>query len=149
MTRLITIIFVFAFAQLQSASGQIRLPVLVRDSMILQRDSKINIWGWAGKGEKITVKFTGKNFKTITGADGKWLLQLPPMKAGGPYTMEISGSNKILLKDILIGDVWLCSGQSNMVHQMKLHSERYAKEIATANYPMIRHFFIPTMTNLP
>jgi len=129
-------------------AAQIRLPQIVRDSMILQRDSKINIWGWASKGEKVNVKFIGKNFKTTTGADGKWLLQLPPMKEGGPYSMEISGKNKILLKDILIGDVWLCSGQSNMVHQMKLHWVRYGDDIAHANYPAIRQFWVPNTTNL-
>ena len=75
-------------------------------------------------------------------------LLFPPMKAGGPYTMDINGSNKITLKDILIGDVWICSGQSNMVHQMELHSVRYADDIAHANYPEIRHFWIPTMTDL-
>ena len=116
--------------------------------MILQRDSKINIWGWASKNEKISIKFNGKNFKTTANTDGKWLLQLPPMKAGGPYTMNIDASNHLVINNILIGDVWLCSGQSNMVHQMKLHSVRYADEIANANYPQIRHFWIPTMTDL-
>lgn len=130
------------------SSAQVRLPRLVRDSMILQRDIKINIWGWASKNEKVTIKFNNKNFKTTTGPDGKWLIQLPVMKAGGPYTMEISGKNRIVLKDILIGDVWFCSGQSNMVHQMELHSVRYSKEIEEANYPEIRHFWIPTMTDL-
>ena len=80
--------------------------------------------------------------------DGKWILQLLPTKAGGPYTMEITGKNKIILHDVLIGDVWLCSGQSNMVHQMRLHSVRYADEIANANYPEIRQFLIPTLTDL-
>jgi sialate O-acetylesterase len=70
------------------------------------------------------------------------------MKAGGPYTMDINGTNKITLKDILIGDVWICSGQSNMVHQMILHSVRYADEVTNANYTEIRHFWIPTMTDL-
>ena len=71
-----------------------------------------------------------------------------PMKAGGPYTMDISGSNKISLKEILVGDVWFCSGQSNMVHQMGIHGVTYAKDIADANYPQIRQFWIPTLTNL-
>lgn len=127
---------------------QVKLPRLVRDSMVLQRDSKINIWGWAAKNEKVSIKFNGKNYKTKTREDGKWSIALPPMKAGGPYTMDITGSNKITLKNILIGDVWICSGQSNMVHQMELHSIRYADEIAQANYPEIRHFWIPTMTDL-
>lgn len=129
-------------------NAQIKLPQLVRDSMVLQRDMKINIWGWASKGEKVTVKFNGRTYKTKTAGSGKWMLQLASMKAGGPYTMEISGKNKITLQDILIGDVWFCSGQSNMVHQMGLHSVRYANEIANADYPEIRHFWIPTMTDL-
>ena len=132
----------------QIVFGQIRLPRLVRDSMILQRDIKINIWGWASKGEKVNIKFNKKNYKTVTDASGKWLIQLPSMKAGGPYTMDITGNNKIFIKDILIGDVWICSGQSNMVHQMSLHDVTYAKDIAEANYPQIRHFWIPTLTNL-
>jgi len=133
---------------LQAVHSQVRLPRLVRDSMILQRDAKINIWGWAAKNEKINIKFNNKNYKATTGSDGKWLIQLPPMKAGGPYTMDIAGTNKISLKEILIGDVWICSGQSNMVHQMNIHDVTYAKDIAEANYPQIRHFWIPTLTNL-
>lgn len=139
---------IFLVLACQSVFSQVRLPQLVRDSMILQRDVTIKIWGWAAKDEKVNVKFNGKTYKTKTGADGKWLVLLSPMKAGGPYTMNISGSNKITLKDILIGDVWLCSGQSNMVHQMELHNITYAEDIAKANYPEIRHFFIPTLTNL-
>ena len=68
------------------------------------------------------------------------MLHLPPMKAGGPYTMNIDGSNHLVMNNILIGDVWVCSGQSNMVHQMKLHSVRYANEIANANYPADKTF---------
>lgn len=130
------------------ASSQVRLPRLVRDSMVLQRDSKVKIWGWAANGEKVTVGFRGKQYKATTGADGKWSVTLPSMKAGGPYTMDITASNKITLKEILIGDVWLCAGQSNMVHQMELHSITYANDIAEANYPQIRHFWIPTLTDL-
>jgi len=133
---------------LESINAQVRLPRLVRDSMILQRDTKINIWGWAAKNEKINIKFNNKSYKTTTGSDGKWLIQLPSMKAGGPYTMDITGSNKISLKEILIGDVWICSGQSNMVHQMNIHDVTYARDIAEANNSQIRHFWIPTLTNL-
>ncbi|MES1217466.1 MAG: sialate O-acetylesterase [Bacteroidota bacterium] len=132
----------------QISFSQVKLPRLVRDSMILQRDIKLKIWGWAAKGEKVNVKFNGKSYKTKTDTSGKWSVLLAPMKAGGPYTMDISGTNKITLKDILIGDVWFCSGQSNMVHQMSLHDVTYAKDIAEANYPQIRHFWIPTLTSL-
>lgn len=133
-----------------AAQAQIKLPALVRDSMVLQRDTKLNIWGWAAKGEKVSVKFNGKTARATTATDGKWMVQLPAMKAGGPYTMDITGSNKITLKEILIGDVWFCSGQSNMVHQIKLHMEtkEQQQDVITANYPMIRHFFIPTLADL-
>jgi sialate O-acetylesterase len=142
--------FFLFFYCIQTGYSQVRLPALVRDSMVLQRDTKLNVWGWAARGEKITVKFNGKSVKTTTGTDGRWMVQLPAMKAGGPYTMDITGSNKISLKEILIGDVWFCSGQSNMVHQVKLHREKYEQQqdVANANYPLIRHFFIPTLTDL-
>jgi sialate O-acetylesterase len=116
--------------------------------MVLQRDMKINIWGWASANERVSVKFKGKTYRSGGGRDGKWMLRLPAMKAGGPYSMEISGKNKIVLHDILIGDVWLCSGQSNMVHQMKLHSVRYPDDIAGAQYPEIRQFWVPNITDL-
>jgi len=134
---------------LSSASySQVKLPAIIRDSMILQRDVKLNIWGWASKNEKVNIKFNGKSYKVTTGADGKWFVWLSPLKAGGPYDMEIKGSNTIVLREILVGDVWFCSGQSNMVHQMNLHDVTYAKEIAEANYPQIRQFLVATLTNL-
>ncbi|HWC52981.1 MAG TPA: hypothetical protein VG676_05310, partial [Chitinophagaceae bacterium] len=68
--------------QFQPVYGQVKLPQMIRDSMILQRDTKINIWGWASKGEKVTVKFNGKTYKTKTGDNGKWMMQLPSMSAG-------------------------------------------------------------------
>lgn len=131
-----------------SSSAQVKLPRLIRDSMILQRDEKINLWGWASPNEKVNIRFNAKQYKTKAGADGKWAVQLPPTKAGGPYTIDITASNKINLKDILFGDVWLCSGQSNMVHQMNIHDVTYARDIEEANYPQIRQFWIPTLTSL-
>ncbi len=128
--------------------AQIKLPQIICDSMILQRDAKINIWGWASKGEKVNIQFNNKTYRTTTNDSGKWLLQLQSTKAGGPYSMEISGKNKIVLHDILIGDVWVCAGQSNMEHQMKLHAINYANEIAEANNAEIRQFKIPNITNL-
>ncbi|WP_447642724.1 MULTISPECIES: sialate O-acetylesterase [Chitinophagaceae] len=136
------------FLGMSPISAQIKLPRLIRDSMVLQRDTKIRIWGWASIGEKITVRFADKNYKTITGKNGKWQLYIQPMTAGGPYVMELRGRNRILLTDILVGDVWVCSGQSNMEHQMKLHANVYATEIAQANYPDIRQFKVPNVTSL-
>jgi sialate O-acetylesterase len=116
--------------------------------MILQRDAPLSIWGWASPGEKVKVNFRNKNFNTTTGKDGKWKLQLPSQTHGGPFTMEVRGKNTILLKDILIGDVWFCSGQSNMVHQFKLHRDRYMQDISQANNPMIRQFVVPVSADL-
>ena len=81
-----------------SLFAQVRLPMLVSDSMVVQRDTKLKIWGWAAKDEKVTVRFGGRNYKTTADADGKWLIWLTPVKAGGPYEMEITASNKIILK---------------------------------------------------
>ncbi|WP_121356238.1 sialate O-acetylesterase [Flavisolibacter nicotianae] len=139
---------VLSLCVLSTADAQVRLPRLLRDSMVLQRDTKVKVWGWAAPGEKVQVTFNKKTYKTTTAADGKWSLFIQPTKAGGPYTLNIDGSNHITLKDVLAGDVWVCAGQSNMVHQMSLHSVRYADEIAKANYPQIRQFWVPNITAL-
>jgi sialate O-acetylesterase len=142
----IFILFFCLFAY--TSHSQVKLPHLVSDGMVLQRDAKTKIWGWATAGEKVTVNFKGNSYRTTTDADGKWAITLASMKAGGPYTMDIKASNQITLKDILLGDVYFVSGQSNMVHQMALHNVTYADDIATASYPQIRQFWIPTTTNL-
>jgi sialate O-acetylesterase len=134
-----------------SLPGQLRLPALVRDSMVLQRDQELKVWGWADPGQQVAIRFNGNMYGAETGPDGKWIVLLPPMEAGGPYTMEISAGgsgDKMKIENILLGDVWLCAGQSNMVHYMELHSERYAEEITGADYPGIRQFLVPTATGL-
>jgi sialate O-acetylesterase len=128
--------------------GNVKLPALVSDGMVLQRDSKINIWGWGSPGEKVRIKFNNKTFRAVTDPKGNWIIALPPMKAGGPYTMEVKGNNSIIIKDILIGDVWFCSGQSNMVLTMERVKEKYPVDIANADYPQIRNFFIPTASDV-
>src|SRR5690606_17572017 len=121
------------------------LPQFVSDSMVLQRDTKVKIWGWADANEKVRIRFKGKSYSTTANADGSWLVWLPASRAGGPHTMTIAGKdNTIILENILVGDVWLCAGQSNMVHYLELHQERYTDEIASANYPEIRQFTVPT-----
>nr|WKN35743.1 sialate O-acetylesterase [Tunicatimonas sp. TK19036] len=132
----------------QPLYGQVKLPPLVRDSMVVQRDTPLKIWGWAAPGEKVSLRFQKKRYQTTTETDGQWSVEIPPQKAGGPYTMEISASNQITLNNILVGDVWLCSGQSNMVHYLELHNERYAEDIAQANNSEIRQFLVPTSPNL-
>ncbi|QCR23907.1 sialate O-acetylesterase [Pontibacter sp. SGAir0037] len=130
------------------AAGQIKLPQLISDGMVLQRNTKTKVWGWASPGEKVAVAFKGKTYRTTTGQNGKWSVTLPATPAGGPYMIDIKGSNQLTIKDVLVGDVYLCSGQSNMVHQMALHNITYAHDIATADFPQIRHFAVPTATNL-
>ena len=145
--RILFFIF-FYFSLAGHGYAQITLPGLIADNMVLQREVPLKIWGWASPGEKVSVSFNGKNVKAITGSSGKWLVQLPAMKAGGPFKMKLIGKNTIVLENILIGDVWLCSGQSNMVHQMRLHNITYAADIAGANYPAIRQYWVPTTTSL-
>lgn len=128
--------------------ANVKLPVLVSDGMVLQRDTKIIIWGWASPGEKVLVKFNKKSVSTTTDSEGNWKIELPPMKAGGPYTMEVKGNNTININNILLGDVWFCSGQSNMVINMERVKEKYPEDIASANFPEIRNFFIPTASDV-
>lgn len=135
------------FACMQLLCAQVRLPHLISDSMVLQRGAPIHIWGWAAPGEEVSVQFNNKAYKIKTAADGKWTVTLSSMQAGGPYDMQITASNSITLKNILIGDVWICSGQSNMVLPMERVKERYPDEIEQANYPAIRQFFLPTVYN--
>jgi sialate O-acetylesterase len=112
--------------------------------MVLQRDTKVKIWGWASAGENVTVSFNDKNYQTTTDRNGKWLVTMNPMKAGGPYTMNITGSNHITLQNIVIGDVWVCSGQSNMELPMERVKEKYPDVVSNAANPFIRQFNIAT-----
>jgi len=138
---------ILVFVQ-EGAWGNVRLPVLISDGMVLQRDTKINIWGWASPGERVRVNFNNKSFSAVTDPEGNWKIVLPPMKAGGPFTMVVKGENSIIIKNILIGDVWLCSGQSNMVLNMERVKEKYPGDINGANYPEIRNFFVPTASDV-
>lgn len=133
---------------LYTAKAQVKLPRLVRDSMILQRNEKIKLWGWAAPAEKVKVHFRNAYYKATAGADGRWMVYLPPTKAGGPYNITIAASNNIVLHDVLFGDVWLCSGQSNMVHQLDIHDVTYRADILAANDPDIRQFTVPTRYDL-
>lgn len=129
---------------LQNLEAKVKLPALVSDGMVLQRDQKLRIWGKADVGEKVDVHFKNKYYTTKADAKGDWSLILPAVKAGGPYTMQI---NDILLKDILVGDVWLASGQSNMELPMYRVRTLYPDELQNANNPNIRFFTVPQKYN--
>lgn len=132
-----------AFLITFSINAQIKLPRLISDGMILQRDTKTNIWGWASPNENIELDFKGKKYKTTTSEEGKWSIQLPSQKAGGPFEMTLKASNTIILKNILFGDVWLCSGQSNMELPMDRLKDKYKDEIAKSENTNIRQFLVP------
>ncbi|OGX83712.1 9-O-acetylesterase [Hymenobacter coccineus] len=111
--------------------------------MVLQRDAPVRIWGWAKPGEAVSVAFQSKTYRATTGTDGQWRVQLPATKAGGPYELKIDASNHLVVKDILLGDVWFCAGQSNMELPMRRVRDKYPQEVATANNPRIRQFDVP------
>lgn len=96
------------------ASAQIHIPGVLSSHMVVQRDRPIHVWGWASPGEKVAIDFHGIRGSDTTDALGHWSIYLPPEAAGGPYSLTVSGSNTITLTDILVGDVWFASGQSNM-----------------------------------
>jgi sialate O-acetylesterase len=143
------LVFVSAIGSLplEKSYSQIRLPRLVCDGMVLQRDVGVRIWGWASPGEEVTIRFLDRIDIATTGTDNRWVVTLPSMKAGGPYGMQIDGSNHITLKNIMIGDVWVCSGQSNMELPMKRVSPIYGKEITNSANEYIRQFYVPQKYN--
>lgn len=123
----------------------VTLPKIFGDNMVLQRNKPINIWGWANAGEKVTVQFNQQKKSVVTGKSGQWQLQLQPENAGGPYSLQVTGKNAISLQNVLVGEVWICSGQSNMEMPIagwgKIND--YEKEIASADYAFIRHIKVP------
>lgn len=97
-----------------ASRADVQLPQIFQSNMVLQRDVPVNVWGWASPGEEVTVTLSMRTASVKAGKDGKWLVKLPALAAGGPYGMIVQGRNRIVLSDILVGEVWLCSGQSNM-----------------------------------
>lgn len=124
--------------------AKVKLPALVSDGMILQRNQKLKIWGYADGGENVNIKFLNKTYSTTADNAGNWNVMLPELKAGGPFTMII---NDITLKDILIGDVWVASGQSNMELPMRRLTPLYGEEMKTVNNQNIRFFTVPQQYN--
>ena len=141
-------LLLFFLCQGLMLQAQIRLPKLISDNMVLQRDQAIKIWGWASPKEKVTLLFNKKSYKTTTADNGKWEILLPAQTAGTGFEMLLKGKNEISIKNIAFGDVWLCSGQSNMTITMERIKERFPEDVASANYPDIRNFFVQTLTNL-
>ncbi|URM37684.1 sialate O-acetylesterase [Flavobacterium anhuiense] len=133
-----TVIFIFLLISVL-ANANIRMPLIFSDGMVLQRDKQIPIWGFADANESVEIHFNKQVKKTTADKNGKWTVNLSAEKAGGPFELTIIGKNKITIKNVLVGEVWICSGQSNMEFQV-FKTMNGEKEIADANYPMIRHF---------
>lgn len=124
------------------AGASVKLPYVLSDHMVLQRDMPVNIWGWANPGERIKVTFANQKKRARANDKGKWFITFPAMEAGGPYKIEISAENEIILKDVLIGDVWLCSGQSNMEWSLKRFPD-CKTAIEQSDNPNIRVMDVP------
>jgi sialate O-acetylesterase len=127
----------------------VRLPAVINANMVLQRDMQVPIWGWGDAGEKITVSFAGQSKSATVGKNGKWMLKLDKLEANAkPSNLTVKGNNEIKLGNILVGEVWICSGQSNM--EWKVAQCANAKEeIAMANHSAIRLFDVPGHTVHP
>ena len=131
---------------LPATRADVRLPDLLSDHMVLQRNAPIRIWGWADPGEPVTVAFGGKQAKTTASPNGKWEVKLPPLPVNAtPQTLTITGKNTITLSDILVGDVWVCSGQSNMGFYLSGASTA-ARDIPLAGDPQLRLFHLQEKT---
>lgn len=136
-------ILLLQFFFISSLTAQLQLSKIFGDHMVLQRNQEITVWGWHKKGEHINVSFDQKEYKTKSNKNGEWGVKLPRMMASGPFEMKISsGAETVVLKDIMVGDVWVCSGQSNMEWIVR-NSNNAALEMAAANDARIRHFKVP------
>lgn len=140
MKKLLCILWLLSFSA--SLHANIKLPSIIGNGMVLQRNANILIWGWGRPGEHIRLSFLNKNHTTTTDESGNWKLSIKTGNAGGPYTMTVNGDNKIIVKDILLGDVYLCSGQSNMAFKMDRIKEHYAKDINNSENNKIRQIVV-------
>ena len=142
----LTLICLFANAGI----ANIRLPNILGSHMVLQEKSTVKLWGWATPGESIKIKLSWDNsiheVKTSNGA--KWLTEIKTPEAGGPYSISLQGENTITLEDILIGEVWVCGGQSNMEWSGTQRLPQSIEEAPNANNNKIRFFYVPKSTSL-
>jgi sialate O-acetylesterase len=126
---------------LSPASAEVKLPAVFAPHMVLQQELPVPVWGWADDGEKVTVTLGEQAKTTVTDSSGKWSVELDPLKAGGPHTLIVEGENRIAIEDVLVGEVWLCSGQSNMAMTVS-RSANFEQEQAAADHPGIRMFTV-------
>jgi sialate O-acetylesterase len=147
MITQIRLILFLSFLVSQYAFCHVKLPKLISDGMILQRDVNVKILGWAATGENVSLRFHDSTYQTTANDAGAWEVRLTKLKAGGPYTMTLTASDTVTVTDIYIGDVWICSGQSNMELPMKRVSPLYESDIANSDNIYIRYFTVPQKYN--
>jgi len=129
---------------ISNAFADVTLPRLLSDGAILQRDKPLTIWGWAEDGEKVTVSFAGKE-KSTQAVGGKWQVIFPARKAGGPYELVVTGKNQLKRSNILLGDLWIAAGQSNIELPLRRVKYQYPGLIESTNLPNIREFNVPVV----
>jgi sialate O-acetylesterase len=129
--------------------ADVKLPNLISDGMVLQQGMKVNIWGTADPGEHVTVTLQDQRATSVADGKGMWQVKLGPLNPGGPFTLTVAGKNIVVLHDVLVGEVWVCSGQSNMEMPVGVTQGgwssgvlNYQDEIARADYPMLRMFTV-------
>jgi sialate O-acetylesterase len=145
MMTLSVLCLALAFAP--PARAEVRLPAIIGDNMVVQQGVQARIWGWAEPNVRVTVSMAGKSAMAAADAQGRWEVRIGPFKAGGPYEMTIAAKNTIVLKNILAGEVWVASGQSNMEWPLQ-NAAHGADEVARANYPEIHLFTVTKATAL-
>ncbi len=128
-------------AMAATARAEVRLPTLFSNHMVLQAEAEANVWGWANAGEKVTVSLAGQTREATAGDNGRWQVTLDPLPAGGPHVLSVQGENTIQVEDVLVGEVWLGSGQSNMAMTVSRAAD-FDQEKAAANLPQIRMFTV-------
>ncbi len=128
------------------ANADVTLNGMFKDNMVLQRGIEVPVWGSAEPGEQVTVSSCGQTENATTGEDGKWMVRLDPIEMQEPFAMTVAGNNEIALQNVVMGDVWICSGQSNMAFTVG-SALNAAEEIANADFPMIRFCTVPRVTS--
>jgi sialate O-acetylesterase len=128
-------------SQLEEPVASLTLAAVFSDHMVLQRDVPLPVWGWAAPGTAVAVTLAGNRAEAVAGADGRWAVTLPALPAGGPHTLTVDAGETVTVADVLVGEVWICSGQSNMEWPLSL-ANNAEDEAAAANYPGIRMFTV-------
>ena len=141
-TRRSVIVAAMALLATASGSAEVRLPAILSDGVVLQQHRPIELWGWADAGEVVAARIGERSGRTQTDPDGNWRITLEALPAGGPYELEVTGgASTVRVADVLVGEVWLGSGQSNMAKPVSSAADA-EREIATADYPEIRMFTV-------